>query len=162
AGLSRQEALKQAPWLIKRHALSVLPSVQSLSALRKLAASGVTVKPYFGVGDPIFGKPAPGAGPGRGGGGLAVSLSSPYRNGVADLRLLQGLAPLPETAGELRAVGRTLGASEEDISLREAATEARVKSAPLKNYRILHFATHGLVAGELSGLNEPALVLTLP
>jgi CHAT domain-containing protein len=162
AGLSRQEALKQAPWLIKRHALSVLPSVQSLSSLRKLAASGVTVKPYFGIGDPVFGNSAPGIGSGRGSGALAVSLSSAYRNGVADLRLLQNLAPLPETAGELRAVGRTLGASEADISLREAATEARVKAAPLKNYRILHFATHGLVAGELSGLTEPALVLTLP
>jgi CHAT domain-containing protein len=162
AGLSRQEALKQAPWLIKRHALSVLPSVQSLSALRKLAASGATVKPFFGMGDPIFGHRPPGAKPGRGGDSLAISLSSAYRNGLADLRLLQNLAPLPETAGELRAVGRTLGASEADISLREAATEARVKTAPLKNYRILHFATHGLIAGELSGLTEPALVLTLP
>ncbi|HZV19994.1 MAG TPA: CHAT domain-containing protein, partial [Hyphomicrobiales bacterium] len=161
-GLSRQEALKQAPWLIKHHALSVLPSVQSLSALRKLAASGVAVKPFFGMGDPIFGHSAPGAATGRGGTPLAVSLASAYRNGVADLRLLQNLPPLPETAGELRAVGRTLGASEDDIALREAATETRVKAAPLKNYRILHFATHGLVAGELSGLNEPALVLTLP
>jgi len=26
----------------------------------------------------------------------------------------------------------------------------------------LHFATHGLVAGDLTGLSEPALVLTLP
>jgi CHAT domain-containing protein len=161
-GLSRQEALKQAHWLIKRHALSVLPSVQSLSALRKLSASGVAVKPFFGMGDPIFGHPLDGGRSDRSGAALVVSLSSAYRNGVADLRLLQNLPQLPETAGELRAVGHTLGAAKEDISLREAATEAHVKSAPLKDYRILHFATHGLVAGELSGLNEPALVLTLP
>ena len=37
-----------------------------------------------------------------------------------------------------------------------------MRSTPLKDYRILHFATHGLVAGDLSGLTEPALVLTLP
>ncbi len=35
-------------------------------------------------------------------------------------------------------------------------------ATPLQDYRILHFATHGLVAGDLSGLEEPALVLSLP
>ena len=43
---------------------------------------------------------------------------------------LAGLAPLPETAAELEAVARTLNAQKEDINLREAATETRVKSAP--------------------------------
>jgi CHAT domain-containing protein len=37
-----------------------------------------------------------------------------------------------------------------------------LKSMPLKEYRILQFATHGLVAGDLNGLAEPALVLTPP
>jgi CHAT domain-containing protein len=32
----------------------------------------------------------------------------------------------------------------------------------LASYRIVHFATHGLIAGELKGLAEPALVLTPP
>jgi CHAT domain-containing protein len=32
----------------------------------------------------------------------------------------------------------------------------------LAGYRIVHFATHGLIAGELKGLAEPALVLTPP
>ena len=32
----------------------------------------------------------------------------------------------------------------------------------LDDYRIVHFATHGLVAGEIKGLAEPALVLSLP
>jgi len=37
-----------------------------------------------------------------------------------------------------------------------------VKAMSLKDYRILAFATHALVAGELAGLSEPALVLTPP
>ena len=37
-----------------------------------------------------------------------------------------------------------------------------MKTLPLNNYRVIQFATHGLVAGDLSGLAEPALVLTPP
>ncbi len=160
--LVQEEALKQAQWLIRRHALSVLPSVQSLNALRKLSANGAAAKPFFGMGDPVFGdSPRPQeSAPGRG--AALPPLAAVYSNGVANLRVLQTLSPLPETAGELLAVAHTLGASEGDINLREAATKIRLRASSLKDYRILHFATHGLVAGDLSGLNEPALVLSLP
>ncbi len=39
---------------------------------------------------------------------------------------------------------------------------AEVKSHDLSRYRIVYFATHGLVAGEAPGLGEPGLVLSLP
>jgi CHAT domain-containing protein len=46
------------------------------------------------------------------------------------------------------------------------ASEAELKTLPLERYRVLHFATHGLLAGDTSqisaGLAEPALVLTPP
>jgi CHAT domain-containing protein len=161
--LSYAEALKEARWLIREHALSVLPSVQSLSALRKLSASGIAVKPYFGIGDPELGGAAPVPENARGKAKPKVSLAALYRNGgAADLPLLLTLSPLPETVGELRRVARTLGASEESIVVGQAATKDRLLATPLQDYRVLHFATHGLVAGELSGLREPALVLSLP
>ncbi len=156
------EAVKEAHWLIRRHAMSVLPSVQSLGSLRKFAAAGVAAKPFFGMGDPIFGNPPTQGDSARGVKRAPPPLAEVWRNGAPDLRLLAGLSPLPETAGELRAVARTLKAPVENIYLREAATETLLKAAPLKDYRILHFATHGLIAGDLTGLNEPALVLTLP
>ncbi len=155
------DALRQAPWLIKSHALSVLPSVQSLQALRKLAPGSAAAKPFFGVGDPIF-DGTPSAPRQRGAQPIDTAAAQFYRDGVADLRALRELVPLPETADELIAVGKVLGAAPDAIYLREAASEQRVRSASLKDYRILHFATHGLVAGDLSGLAEPALVLTLP
>jgi len=37
-----------------------------------------------------------------------------------------------------------------------------VKSLSLRDYRIIYFATHGLVAGDVKGLGEPSLALTLP
>jgi len=37
-----------------------------------------------------------------------------------------------------------------------------VKKLPLADYRIVYFATHGLVAGDVKGLAEPSLALTIP
>jgi hypothetical protein len=37
-----------------------------------------------------------------------------------------------------------------------------VKRLPLADYRVVYFATHGLVAGDVKGLGEPSLALTLP
>ena len=46
------------------------------------------------------------------------------------------------------------------------ATEREVKalseSGQLAQYRIVHFATHGAMAGELTGTSEPGLLLTPP
>jgi CHAT domain-containing protein len=69
---------------------------------------------------------------------------------------------LPDTADELRAIARDVGASDDDVKLGAAATVTAVKSMPLDQYRIIDFATHGLVAGEVGGLSEPALVLSIP
>ena len=72
------------------------------------------------------------------------------------------MAALPDTAGELRALARALGAGDDSVFLRQRATEARVRSIDLSPYRVIAFATHGLVTGNLKGLAEPALVLTPP
>lgn len=157
-----EAALREAAWLIRNHALSVLPSVQSLGALRKLEPKDQASKPFFGMGDPVLEGPDPAE---RERGGHKRSVKKPasyFRNGLADIRAVRELTPLPDTADELRAIAKVLGASPDSINLREAATETRVKSAPLSDYRIIQFATHGLVAGDLSGLTEPALVLTPP
>ena len=37
-----------------------------------------------------------------------------------------------------------------------------MKRAPLADYRIVYFATHGLVAGDVKGLAEPSLALSIP
>ena len=46
------------------------------------------------------------------------------------------------------------------------ATEATIKTlsdqGKLAQYRVLHFATHGTLAGEIEGTHEPGLILTPP
>jgi CHAT domain-containing protein len=72
------------------------------------------------------------------------------------------LPSLLDTADELRSVAARLGAPSQDIHLAEDATETAVKHTRLENARVIYFATHGLVAGDVKGLGEPALALTLP
>lgn len=162
AGADPATALRTAQWLIRRHALSVLPSVQSLAALRRLAPANTAVRPFLGIGDPVLTGP-PAKGPqSRGGPAVAMRPASVYRNGQADLRAVRELVPLPDTAQELRSIAKVLGATGDSVLLRADANETRFKRTSLEDYRVIQFATHGLIAGELSGLEEPALVLTPP
>lgn len=153
-------ALRRAAWLPRRHAIVMLPGVASLKALRAHPAPRATGEAFRGFGAPRL------AGPrlalrGAGGGDVSASFFRPDR--LADVEAVRGLSPLPETAGELRRLASALGADpERAVTLDAAATEAAVKSADLSSARILAFATHGLVAGELKGLAEPALVFTPP
>jgi CHAT domain-containing protein len=52
------------------------------------------------------------------------------------------------------------------LYLGAAATEAKIKQlsedGSLAKYKIVHFATHGAVAGQLSPTSEPGLILTPP
>src|SRR5262249_54764497 len=74
--------------------------------------------------------------------------------------------PLPETANELCAVARDLGVDRGEISLGERPTEAEIKrlsaTGKLSNYRLIHFATHGALAGQFGNGSEPGLLLTPP
>lgn len=75
---------------------------------------------------------------------------------------MRQLPSLPETADELRVVATDLGASDSDLYLGDRASEPLLRQAALDRYRIIEFATHGLMSGDLPGLAEPALVLTPP
>jgi tetratricopeptide (TPR) repeat protein/CHAT domain-containing protein len=71
------------------------------------------------------------------------------------------LERLKETAQEAEAITQEVGGKEEDIYLREKATEENVYITDLKKARYLLFSTHGLLGGDFSGVAEPSLVLTL-
>ena len=53
-------------------------------------------------------------------------------------------------------------ATENEVYVRERASENVIKNKDLMKYNVVAFATHGLFSGELPGLDEPALVLTPP
>ncbi|MCH6578498.1 MAG: CHAT domain-containing protein, partial [Proteobacteria bacterium] len=154
-GLPDLPGYRRVPWLAKRYAMTVLPSVSSLRALRRFARATRAKRPFVGFGDPALeGKP----GSGR---GIDYAALFP-RGAVADVDAVRNLPPLPDTADELRAIARALKASDDEIYLGARATEGRLKTMDLSRYRVLAFATHGLVGGEIKGVAEPGLVLTPP
>jgi CHAT domain-containing protein len=89
----------------------------------------------------------------------AAARGSSFRGAAADAGALATLRPLPETADAVRAIAGIFGASAE-LHIGRAAAEWAVKRLPLDQYRIVHFATHGLDAGEIADLAEPALALS--
>src|SRR5207245_868634 len=83
--------------------------------------------------------------------------------GALDSAQLARLPRLPETAEEVRSLARALQAEpERDVFLGARANERVVKSLDLASYRVVAFATHGLVPGDLEGLTQPALALSAP
>jgi CHAT domain-containing protein/Tfp pilus assembly protein PilF len=159
---------RDAAWLIKRQAVSVLPALASLKALRQVTRRDPGARPLVGFGDPVF-DPAERAK------ALAERRASRTRVAVARgygefwqganidrAKLAQYLPSLLDTADELKAVARKLGAAAGDVHLGSDASETAVKRTALADFRVVYFATHGVVAGDVAGLGEPALALTLP
>ncbi|MFY0632646.1 MAG: CHAT domain-containing protein [Vannielia sp.] len=136
--------LAGADWLIRHHAITVIPSVLSLRITALGAELGRAPEPFLGVANPDYGVPAP-------------------ATNARAAQLRAGLAPLPETAGEVHAVAGAVRAGAGAVLEQAAASEAALKGRALDRFRVLYFATHGLVAGDAVGgavLAEPALALT--
>jgi CHAT domain-containing protein/Tfp pilus assembly protein PilF len=158
------EGYREAAWLLKRHAVSVLPSVASLKALRGFARRDQAVKPMTGFGDPVF-NPGDSGGEKRTASRSLTSMAYTdfWRGAGVDRKLLAAaLSQLPDTADELNAVAKDLGVPKSDIHLGSDASETTVKRTPLADYRVVYFATHGLVAGDVKGIAEPSLALSIP
>ena len=70
-----------------------------------------------------------------------------------------GFSPLPETREEINSILKNVREGGKAI-LGNNATKSVFFREAHTSYRYLHFATHGVVGGEIPRLNEPALVLT--
>jgi CHAT domain-containing protein/tetratricopeptide (TPR) repeat protein len=176
---------RSAAWLVREHALSVLPAVSSLKALRATSHPSAAAQPMIGFGNPLLDGPddrymkdaklarekqgcpkSPWQQVTEAFGLRNGATPIETRGGLANVSLIRELAPLPETADELCAVARDIGADASEMHLGVRATEREVKAmsarGDLAQYRLVHFATHGAMAGELNGSIEPGLILTPP
>jgi len=73
------------------------------------------------------------------------------------------LKRLPDTSEEIKSIATALGADpNQDIFLGKRASESRIKTMDLSDRRVVAFATHALVPGDLDGLDQPAIALSSP
>ncbi|MFN3892570.1 MAG: CHAT domain-containing protein [Beijerinckiaceae bacterium] len=152
------QALRATDWLIRKHAIVTLPTAASLRALRQAREIARAPEPFRGYGAPNFAG-APQQVASLRSAGTAASV---FEAGRVSLDAVRSLAPLPQTEGELLQLAKVLDAPQGSVRLGGQATEAAVKSDDLARFRVLAFATHGLLAGEIGGLVEPALAFTPP
>ena len=157
---------RSEPWLGRSHAISTVPSLGALATLRTRRAADADRRAFAGFGNPQFANDGERV-------DATITTRSASRRNLA-LRLvprtrsatsadLEELPPLPETADELRAIAAALGGdAPNEVYLGRAASEAALKRMKLDDRRVIVFATHGLVAGDLDGLDEPALALSSP
>ena len=152
--------LREAPWLLRRFALTTLPSVSSLANRHSVGGSvgGSTKQRFIGFGDPSF------AGDDDAEPVLVAnrSIQTFFDDSGSRIEAIRALAPLPGTARELNAIAGLFAPEDARLVLGAEASEAAVKSADLSRYAILSFATHGLITGDISGLAEPALAFSPP
>jgi CHAT domain-containing protein len=142
--------LADAPWLIRRVVIAHVPAPANFVTLRKVAGTSRATQPWFGFGDfhPVT---------------LAQAEATfPPATCKDSAALFAGLPPLPGAEAELAQARKALGASANDELLGPAFTAASVQGLALKNYRMLHFATHAILQTDLACQAEPALVTSAP
>jgi CHAT domain-containing protein len=148
-----------ATWLTQSLAISHVPSMQAFYTLRNSPPKRLPPKAMLAFGDPVLTGELPKKGEAS---ALEKAATECRPNGPMSGDTLRAMAPLPETSTELKTVSQILGANKSTLFLREQASESAFRQQTLTDYRILYFATHGLLPGELRCQAEPGLVLTPP
>jgi CHAT domain-containing protein len=148
-----------AHWLVKDLNVSYSPTIASFVALRATRLTGSHARTLLAFGNPVLASPS------------TVRQVAPVNvklgddcgaNGIVPASLLRSLSSLPDTVREIGEVARILRADKKDVLLGAQANEAAFRDRNLADYRILYFATHGLLPSELKCQAQPGVVLTPP
>jgi hypothetical protein len=149
-------------WLGARVSSTIALSAPAFVQARASApstASGV----FYGFGDPqITGDPREFADVGASG-----SQAGDDQTFCARVReSLLGMSALPETADEVAAVARGLDQGPQAYALGPAFTDSDIlrrggEDGDLRGYRVLYFATHGIMSTETRGCMQTALLTSL-
>ena len=178
---------RSIPWLIRKASVTMIPSVNALVTLRSLPEGDQKRKAFAGFGDPIFnleqlamdGSSRSNAPMNQettsenirlAGRGINLQIRGVRITGKSNLdddkmvsTKLNQLDRLPDTAEEIRSIARVLNAdATSSIFLGKDFSQHRIMMMNLSDRRVIAFATHALVPGDLDGLDQPALALSSP
>ncbi len=169
---------RKVPWLIRKVSIARLPSIFAFVSLRKMPVGDPDRKAFVGFGDPLFNRKqlsmAAVSNESKEMGllvrqnkmrvrGIRVSNKGNLDSSKITSVHLEDLRRLPETAEEIKSIASILGADpQQDIFLGINASESRVKTMDLTDRRIIAFASHAMIPGDLDGLSQPAIALSSP
>ena len=169
---------RDVPWLARTHNVTVVPSASAFLTLRSLPAGSPRRENLIGFGDPYFSPAeateAQAEATNKADAAISDASAQVTRGGPLKLRAapstetvdkaeLAMLPRLPDTRQELMAMAQALDADPaKSLYLGKDANEHNVETLDLTRYRVVAFATHGLIPGDLDGLTQPALALTAP
>ena len=145
--------LAKAPFLVRKFIIAHVPAAANFVKLRQTAASR-QIRPWLGFGDfrPI----------------TAAQAAKTYSGERCkeSAHILASLPRLDGTEVELDIASRIFGSTPTDKVVGPTFTVPKVKamnqSGALYQYRIIHFATHGLLPAELACQDEPAIITSVP
>lgn len=148
------KTLADAQWWVGQVTPVIMPSASALVLERSMQARSAG-SPFVAYADPAF--------DGR---DVAVPPDAATRSvrkravsvTVPDFDYRQ-VNRLPETLDEARAIATTLGASEQSVVHGTQATRTQVMQQDLSDTRVLEFATHGLLPGEVPGMLKAGLAM---
>ena len=161
-----------AAWLIKDTAISQVPTASGWLSLKRYAKVPSSTQPLIAWGDPLFDNKASqqvAAAPAASTVRAVINTRSTMQTGLEQSQNESYLAyskipPLPETRDEVNELAKILAADpKQDLILGSDATRQSVlkssASGQLGKKQVVVFATHGLLAGDLPNLNQPALAM---
>ena len=169
---------KDIPWLVKKASITRIPSVTALVTLRSIPLGSPDRKAFAGFGDPFFNLQQLARAEketdtkkvllaSRGGRlhvrGIRVTEKGTLDNVKISSVNIGMLGRLPDTKEEIESIAAAMGADPvKDVFVGRQATEGKVKTMNLADRRVIVFATHALVPGDLDGLHQPAIALSAP
>ena len=157
-----------APWLIKQAAISHVPGASAWMALKQLSQGKPAAQAFMGWGDPQFdARQVAQSGNTRNVNltrSTAAAAASPEGDVARHAFKYAQIPALPETRAEIEAIADMLKADRQKDTYfgkdanRESVLQAS-RSGQLAQKRVIVFATHGLVPGDLPNLRQPALAM---
>jgi CHAT domain-containing protein len=139
-----------APWMVRRFTLTHVPSAGNFVGLRRVAATSAAKQRWFGFGD--FRQVTR----------AQAEHRFPGNSCSESARLFPTLSALRGASTELTQAQILMNASERDQLRGTAFTASAVMAKDLRDFQILHFATHAVLPSEIPCLDDAAIVTSAP
>ena len=153
-------------YLGEEYKISYYPSASVMTTMRQFKKSPKLSQPLFALGDPVYEESDLRYSKSKSDNIVLASADQTPGLNLRSALVRSGfsLPRLPETRDEVLQIGALFGyqANDFNIKLDMDASKSELMKSNLGDYRFIHFATHGLLSGDIPYILEPALVLSQP